>query len=103
MISVGIPILLPDGERLLRGPRIKSDDAYHGWVDLTPANMRTWQERLAAISQAVQRELEGDTSSRYDRGFAPSRQWLFADGTFDIGEVVAWILNVEDNGRRGKY
>ena len=49
MISIGIPILLPDGERLLRGPRIKSKDAYHGWTDLTPANMRTWQGRLEKI------------------------------------------------------
>jgi len=103
MISVGIPILLPDGERLLRGPQIKSDDAYHGWVDLTPDNMRTWQDRLAAIRQAVRHELDGDTSSLYDRSFAPSRQWLLADGTFDIGEVVAWILNLEEYGRRGKH
>jgi NAD(P)-dependent dehydrogenase (short-subunit alcohol dehydrogenase family) len=102
MISVGIPILLPDGERLLRGPQIESNDPHHGWVDLTPDNMRTWQDRLAAVRQVVRRELDGDTSSNYDRGFTPSRQWLFEDGTFDIGEVVAWILNVEDNGRRGK-
>lgn len=97
MISIGIPILLPDGERLLRGPLIKSEDAYHGWTDLTPANMRIWQGRMEAIRRAMC-ELADDTSSRGDRNFAASRNWLAEDEALDVGEVVAWIFNREEQG-----
>jgi len=102
MISIGIPVLLADGKRLLRGPRIKSEDPYHGWVDLTPSNMRTWQERFKTIGDTMHEELAGDTSSCQDRNFASSREWACEDATFDIGEVVAWIFNTEEQGRRGK-
>ena len=102
IISIGIPILLADGERLLRGPVIKSLDAYHGWVDLTPANMGKWQGRLDAIRRTVGIELGADTSSRHDRTYPASRQWLSGGDAFDIGEIVAWVLNNEDQGSRAK-
>lgn len=102
IISIGIPILLPDGEQLLRGPVLKSKDSYHGWVDLTASNMRTWKERLETIHQMVRAELDGETSSRHDREFAASREWLSDEEFFDIGEIVAWIFTYEDQGRRGK-
>ncbi len=60
ILSIGVPILLPDGARLMRGPVIKSAAAHQGWVDLTPANMRTWQQRLARVRETVQTELGGD-------------------------------------------
>jgi NAD(P)-dependent dehydrogenase (short-subunit alcohol dehydrogenase family) len=102
IISVGIPILLADGERLLRGPVVKAQEAHHGWVDLTAANMSKWQSRLEAIREAVRAELAGDTSSRCDHAFVASRQWCSDGGFFDIGEIVAWILAYEDKGQRGK-
>jgi predicted dinucleotide-binding enzyme len=102
IISIGIPILLADGQRLLRGPSSKSADAYHGWVDLRPANMAKWQERLIAIRQRVRTELSGDTSSRYDRVYRTSREWLPEDDAFEVGEIVAWILSYEEHGERGK-
>ena len=102
MISVGIPILLSDGARLLRGPIIKSSDAHHGWVDLTPDNCAVWQARLKAVQAAMQCEAQADTSSHYDRNFSASRQWHTED-TFDPGEVVAWIFNTEEAGARGKW
>ncbi len=102
IISIGLPILLADGERLLRGPVIKSADAYQGWVDLTAANMAKWQERLAAIRAMVHTELSGETSSRYDRSYRASREWLPEDDSFDVGEIVAWVLSYEEQGRRGK-
>lgn len=102
MISVGIPILLSDGARLLRGPVIKSSDAYHGWVDLTPDNCAVWQARLKAVQVVMQREAQADTSSHYDRNFSAGRQWHSED-TFDPGEVVAWIFNTEEAGTRGKW
>lgn len=102
IISVGTPILLADGQRLLRGPVIKAANAYQGWVDLTAANMAKWQERLAAIRAMVRIELSGETSSRYDRGYRASREWLPDDDSFDVGEIVAWVLSYEEQGKRGK-
>ncbi|MDH3770989.1 MAG: hypothetical protein OET79_08395 [Nitrospirota bacterium] len=103
IISIGIPILLSDGERLLRGPVIKSEDAYHGWVDLTSANMETWRERFLSIRAMMGDELSGDTSSRYDRGLTASSGWHVEDDSFNIGEVVAWIFTWEEQGQRGKH
>jgi hypothetical protein len=102
IISIGIPILLADGERLLRGPVIKSEDRHHGWADLTAANMAKWRERLLAYRATVRSELAGDSSSRHDRVFAASREWSEADGFVDIGEIVGWIFSTEDLGRRAK-
>jgi NAD(P)-dependent dehydrogenase (short-subunit alcohol dehydrogenase family) len=101
-ISIGIPILLADGERLLRGPVAKAEAAHHGWVDLTAANMAKWQARLKAIRETLRAELAGDTSSRADRSFAAARAWRSDDGFFDVGEIVAWILSYEEEGQRGK-
>jgi hypothetical protein len=101
MISIGIPVLVPDGRGLLRGPVIKSPDAEHGWVDLRPENMQRWQHRLQAIQAEIESSLAGDTSSQQDRPFGSSRGWR-DDDRFDVGEVVAWVFNEEEHGRRGK-
>jgi NAD(P)-dependent dehydrogenase (short-subunit alcohol dehydrogenase family) len=101
MISIGIPILVPDGSGLLRGPVIKSPDAELGWVDLRPENMRRWQARLKAVQAEIAASVAGDTSSHIDRPFAASRTWM-NDDTFDVGEVVGWVFNEEEQGRRGK-
>jgi NAD(P)-dependent dehydrogenase (short-subunit alcohol dehydrogenase family) len=102
MLSIGIPILLSDGERLLRGAVIKSEDAHHGWVDLTPANMERWQRRLTAIRGQAQAERGGDTSSRLDHLFAVTGEAPSGPAFFDIGAIVAWIFIHEDQGRRYK-
>ncbi len=101
MISIGIPILVPDGSGLLRGPVIKSPDAEHGWVDLRPDNLRLWQDRLKAVQQEIAASLDGDTSSQIDRPFDASRNWQPTD-RFDVGEIVGWVFNEEEQGRRGK-
>src|ERR1041385_2078147 len=66
MISIGIPVLLRDGKKLVRGKHIKIPPAKHGmavelndekrdafaregWVDLRPHNMELWQSRLGRI------------------------------------------------------
>ncbi len=101
MISIGIPVLVPDGKGLLRGPVIKSPDAEHGWVDLRPENVRCWQDRLRAVKAEIGASLDGDTSSQIDRPFESSRIWQL-DDRFDVGEVVGWVFNEEERGRRGK-
>ncbi len=102
IISIGLPILLPDGVSLLRGPVVKSETPALGWVDLTPANMAVWQERLANLLADVAKELSGDTSSYFDRVYSTSRSWSQDDEQFDIGEIVGWLLTNEEGGKRMK-
>jgi NAD(P)-dependent dehydrogenase (short-subunit alcohol dehydrogenase family) len=102
ILSIGLPVLLPDGDHILRGPILKSKDAYHGWVDLTPENMAKWQARLGAIQQMLDEQLGGDTSSAHDRAYPTLRNWRADDDSFHIGEITAWVAIHEDEGRRGK-
>jgi len=102
ILSIGIPILLPDGARLLRGPVIKSDNSQSGWVDLTPENMRSWQIRLTEIRREFDAEPRSDTSSRGERIFAASREWGPCPEFFEPGEIAAWIFLREEGGRRAK-
>jgi hypothetical protein len=101
IISVGIPILMSDGTRLLRGPINKSQDAENGWVDLTPANMQRWQGRLRELQESITTILEGPASSQFDRVYPSTMTWQ-DDDSFDIGEIVGWLFIVEEKGRRGK-
>ncbi len=115
MISIGIPILLPDGLTLLRGPEIKIPPyrgtnelkitdkslnawAHDGWVDLRTKNMEHWKSRFAIIVDQVDQISEGDTSSRQLRN---SAYW----GSFkeiDPGKLVGWIFTEEEKGKRMK-
>ncbi|MCW5874754.1 MAG: hypothetical protein KIS88_08945 [Anaerolineales bacterium] len=101
IISVGLPILLSDGKRILRGPLVKSENAYRGWVDLTPENMAQWQQRLEGIRAMVKAELNGGSSSQHDRSYSSVRDWA-DDDRFEIGEMAGWVAINEDMGRRGK-
>lgn len=111
--SIGIPVLLPDGQRLLRGPRINVPEllghhhvvpltdaaqvdawAKKGWVDLRPANFATWQGRFRAMTTA--------RATLRDQGSAAASIQSFMATTFEIGEVVAWIFNNEMGGYRVK-
>ncbi len=112
-ISIGIPVLLPDGERFLRGPVIKVPEikgrdktahsvdapslekwAQRGWIDLRPPNMSRWQQRFRKMSTARQ-ELARKGSA------AVSRETYLPVG-LKIGDVVAWIFNNEMEGYRIK-
>ena len=104
MISIGIPILIPSGDHLLRGPVIKSETADAGWVDLRPENMRHWQLRLDRIEAMTKLEIQADAgmhSSRFDRLFVDPATDETPDN-FQIGEIVAWILIHEEGGARMK-
>lgn len=111
--SIGIPVLMPDGKRLLRGPRINVPEleghntsvsltdpdkvdawAKKGWIDLRPANIATWRERIGKM-------LRARASLRAEGSAAASLESFMATG-FEIGEVVAWIFNNEMDGYRVK-
>ncbi len=100
-LSIGVPILLADGERLLRGPTLKAEACAEGWIDVGVQNMRTWRTRVEAVCTLVDAERSGEPSSAHDHAFAAS--WA-ADGGDALvpGEVVAWVLTHEERGWREK-
>jgi NAD(P)-dependent dehydrogenase (short-subunit alcohol dehydrogenase family) len=112
ILSIGIPILLPDG-RLLRGPECKIPApgeadavtperveawAWAGWVDLREANLAGWKDRFDRIQQETDAIPAGDTSSRFLR----DRQFWGAAGVIQPGKVVGWIFATEEKGARMK-
>ncbi len=111
--SIGIPVLLGDGETLLRGPRINVPEvkghatrvsladrdqvavwAKKGWVDLHPKNLARWKGRFMKM-------LEARTVLRHG-GSAASNIRTYMGDSLEIGEVVAWIFNNEMGGHRVK-
>jgi hypothetical protein len=109
--SLGLPILLPDGETLLRGPflripevpgtsrvEITPDDkerwASKGWVDLRAANWGRWHNRLRRMRAAAPGRLEPGSA-----GYRP--ETTLAD-EIEIGAVVANVVAEEVGGRRIK-
>jgi hypothetical protein len=110
--SIGIPILLPDGQTVLRGPWINVPElpphrttvdlaevdvdrwARKGWVDLRPSNLERWQERVRAMVKS-RRDLR-------DAGSAAASIHAYLPSELEIGEVVAWIFNNEMGGYRIK-
>jgi NAD(P)-dependent dehydrogenase (short-subunit alcohol dehydrogenase family) len=115
IVSIGIPILLPDG-RLLRGPECKippvasaSDDyavtpeslekwTWAGWVDLREANMAQWKDRFDKIEAEITAIPRADSSSRFLR----DRQFWSSEGLIQPGKVVGWIFAIEEKGARMK-
>jgi hypothetical protein len=115
ILSIGIPILMPDG-RLLRGPECKipaaasqgeafvisperiEEWARDGWVDLRESNMALWRERFLRIEAEVQAIPPGESSSRFLR----DRQFWSPDGAIQPGKVVGWVFATEEKGARMK-
>lgn len=115
IISIGIPILLPDGKTLLRGNDIKIPTyrgenelkitsktidlwAHDGWVDLRVENMQRWKSRFQKIFSMVEDIPEGDTSSRH---LQTSEYWNNF-GEIDEGKIAGWIFSYEEQGMRMK-
>lgn len=115
IVSISIPILLPDGKSLLRGKDIKIPPfrgeneieitdrtinlwAHDGWVDLREENMKIWQDRLHTIINDAESLPETDTSSMYVR----NKKYWNNFNTIDIGKIVGWIFIKEEKGERMK-
>jgi len=107
ILSIGLPILLADGKRILRGPEVKvgPEDgqsphdgrlADNGWVDLRAANWRKWRERAANMLQEVARHPNADQGSRVDH--EPGERGR----EIRPGRMAAWIFRHEDRGERIK-
>jgi hypothetical protein len=115
IISIGIPILLPDGKSLVRGSSIKippdrgEDDlpvsdkrvdqwAHDGWVDLREKNMKLWRERFQQIITEVEGLSDDDSSSRTMH----NREYWKNLTEIDPGKICGWLFTFEEKGRRMK-
>ncbi len=110
IISIGVPILAPDGRLLIRGPRLNIPESiYHevditpehidswasrGWVDLRPSNFQQWQNRFERMLRTKHMLHTRGTSSVTMKTYLPE--------TIEIGAVVGWIFNNESGGYRIK-
>ncbi|HEY3122008.1 MAG TPA: KR domain-containing protein [Vicinamibacteria bacterium] len=115
IVSIGIPILLPD-QQLLRGPECKVPPvsssgeeldvtperidawALAGWVDLRPANLALWRDRFERIRAEIDEIPRADTSSRFLR----DAQFWGPEGRIQPGKVVGWVFATEEKGARMK-
>ncbi|MFQ5822920.1 MAG: hypothetical protein ACE5JB_02585 [bacterium] len=117
--SLGLPIIMPDGKKILRSPFIKIPETVHGrltihdlskidlwaeqgWVDLRPINFEAvyidklkrdgWIGRFKKMF-ASQKRFYKEGSSEHER-----TTYIYED--IRIGEVVAWIFSNEIGGYR---
>jgi hypothetical protein len=111
IVSVGLPILTPNGQALIRGPSIRIPEvpgknnvpltpenvekwAAKGWVDLRPQNFKRWRERFSRMQREAQR-LRG-------RGSAAVTREAYLSDDISIGAVVGWIISNEMGAYRIK-
>jgi hypothetical protein len=114
ILSIGLPILLPDGKRLLRGPEVKipaysgSNDfeitaasvdewAAKGWIDLRPQSIERWRTRIMNFIKKSSSQRK-DTSS----GFEWASRFAGDDDEFFVGKIVTKIFIEEEEGGRIK-
>ena len=103
IVSIGLPILLADGDRVLRGPEVKlplvgqggftEGLADAGWVDLRACNWERWRSRIQAVLRTT---AHADAGSRWDLDAGAE------SGRIRPGALVAWIFRHEDGGERVK-
>ena len=115
IISIGIPILMPDGKKVLTGESMKippfkdfdelpvnsdtlEDWAFNGWVDLRESNMITlldWLNRIKGFLGTIDPD---DTSSRYHHGI----DYWKMDEELHPGKLAIWVFINVDMGERVK-
>jgi len=113
VLSVGLPILLSDGRRYLRGATVlvpsptATDRALSaanierwcsdGWIDLRTTNWQTWITRCRTLMERCSRDT-ADTSSRAE---FTAEYWEQFE-TINEGKLAAYILYAEEGGGRTK-
>lgn len=104
VLSIGIPILLPDGQRMLRGPRVSVEPegppdvlwANRGWVDLRPESWSRWRHRLVSYVAAVLDVPGAEYGSGADLDVRAR------SGDIRPGALAAYVFRFEDEGERMK-
>src|SRR5213595_7788 len=106
ILSVGIPILTPDGERLYRGsfvvvPGDRGDPraaAPRGWVDLRPDQFGLWIQRAQEMLAQDARRAGRAADSGSDRDWMA----IGADDPIEPARFATWVFQFEDQGERIK-
>jgi NAD(P)-dependent dehydrogenase (short-subunit alcohol dehydrogenase family) len=105
ILSIGLPVLLRDGERVLRGAEVKvapgPDEPWertveNGWVDLRPASWARWRARVDTICRRLDCCGDATIGSRWD-----VEPWERAR-RIRPGALAAWVFRHEDRGERIK-
>ena len=111
--SIGIPIVMPDGKTILRGPRInvprlvghKKNCFYvrfKGSRKMDSQRLdRSSTQKYIHMAKSISKMLFARAQLR-DMGSASASIYTFIGDSFEIGEVVAWIFNNEMGGYRMK-
>jgi len=111
ILSVGIAILTPDGERLYRGSTVAvpgsggqragadpRDAALRGWVDLRPEQFRMWIARAREMLAQAERRRRRAADSGSDVDWTA----LGADDPIEPARFATWVFRYEDRGERIK-
>jgi len=115
ILSIGTGILLPEGNKFLRGPvlsfpRFEGVDVFpsspdrinywadNGWLDLREQNMKKWQTRIEALLAELAQDAGPDHSSAYYHW----RKYNYQRDPSELGAIVSWILDREEQGARIK-
>jgi hypothetical protein len=104
VLSIGIPILLPDGKRMLRGPKVSvvpdgpADVAWanRGWVDLRADSWSRWRDRLVSYRAEVLDVPDAGHGSGTDLDVRAR------SGDIRPGALAAYVFRFEDEGERMK-
>ncbi len=115
IVSIGVPILLPDGKRVFRGPDVKIPAMSKGeelkltkqnvekwthdcWLDTRESNWKEWKKRFVNIIKDTNKNTDNSFSSRVT--FHHNYWHNFND--INIGKIVGWIFINEEKGLRMK-
>jgi len=109
ILSVGIAILAPDGERLYRGSTVvvagsgragsdPRDAAPRGWVDLRPEQFGMWIARAREMLAQAERRRNRAADSGSDVDWTA----LGADDPIEPARFATWVFRYEDRGERIK-
>ena len=106
IISVGLPVVLPDGKHVYRGSTVvvppDSGDplqvAPRGWVDLRPDHFGIWVERAREMVR------QGDARAAGPQGSGSDMDWnaIDPDEPIEPSRFATWVFTVEDKGTRIK-
>jgi len=106
IVSIGIPVLLADGQGVLRGPRVSVEPeggdirppnwADAGWVDLRPSSWSAWKRRCSEFRAGVVEAPGAEHGSSIDLDVR-SRT-----GEIRPGALAAFVFRYEDAGERIK-
>ncbi|MGE5804138.1 MAG: short-chain dehydrogenase [Gemmatimonadota bacterium] len=107
IISVGLPIIVPDGKSLYRGdvvvvaPDPSGDPlaaAPRGWIDLRPQHFGIWVQRAAHMVRDAEQRATGPQSSGSDLDWNA----IAPDDTIEPSRFATWVFTVEEKGSRIK-